>query len=127
MDKASLLEDAINYLKALQERVSALEKEEMKTSSIDAPKDDYSLHIESSINNNRSTRESAAPEISARIADRHVLVKICCKKQMGLMSRIPGEMEKINLSVIDMRCMPFGGAALDVTILAEVVSQLMHA
>ncbi|KAI3465655.1 hypothetical protein Pfo_022318 [Paulownia fortunei] len=116
LDKVSLLEDATNYLKALQERVRVLEEEEIKKSTIDASKDDCK---EGSINN----KESAAPEIMARISNRHVLIKICCKKQMGLMSRIPCEMEKMQLSVVDMRIMPFGGEALDITILAEMHSE----
>ncbi|KAI3464279.1 hypothetical protein Pfo_020942 [Paulownia fortunei] len=123
LDKASLLEDAVNYLKALQERVSVIEKEEIKKSSGDASEEDYSSYKESSTNNSGSRSESAAPEIKARISNRHVLINICCKKQMGLMSRIPSEMEKMHLNVIDMRIMPFGGVALDITVLAEMQSE----
>ncbi|KAK6142479.1 hypothetical protein DH2020_022827 [Rehmannia glutinosa] len=119
LDKVSLLEDAINHLKALQERVKILEekKEIKRSSSIDI--DDYN---ESSTNNNtENTIESVDPEIiKVRISNKHVLIKIYCKKQNGLMSRIPSEMEKMNLSVMDMRIMPFGGAALDITIHAEM-------
>lgn len=111
MDKASLLEDGINYLKTLQERVRDLEEEEERRSSIDA--------VDSSSYN----AESDCPEIQARISDKHVLIKIFCKKKMGLMSRIPCEiMEKMHLNVLDMRIMPFGGTDLDITILAEVLS-----
>ncbi|KAL8482394.1 hypothetical protein ACS0TY_028533 [Phlomoides rotata] len=118
LDKSSLLEDAINYLKALQERVSDLEREEMKKiSSRDV--DNSCLYYN---NNIGSTSKSRVPEISVRIEERHVLVKIYCKKQMDIMSRIPFEIEKMNLNVIDMRMMPFGGEDLDVTILVEVLS-----
>lgn len=114
LDKASLLEDGISYLKTLQERVGVLEKEaeEMRRSS---------MATEDSNSNSSS-------EIQARISDdkRHVLIKIlqyCNKdKEMGLMSRInPSEiMEKMHLDVVDMRIMPFG-AALHITILAQVL------
>ncbi|KAH6775179.1 hypothetical protein C2S52_012740 [Perilla frutescens var. hirtella] len=121
LDKASLLEDAINYLKALQERVTALEKEDKAVSSKNVHVED----ITSFPSPSDSSCELPHAEISVRISDKHVLVKICCKKQMGLMSRIPSELERMNLSVIDMRIMPFGGAALDVTILAEMQSGFM--
>nr|AKN09550.1 basic helix-loop-helix transcription factor [Salvia miltiorrhiza] len=104
LDKASLLEDAINHLKSLEERVNVLEKEAMMS-----PREDIS----------NSGCESVPVEISARVREKHVLIKMCCKKQMGLMSRIPCEMEKLHLNVVDIRIMPFGQAALDVTILAE--------
>lgn len=112
LDKASLLEDGISYLKTLQERVGVLEKEEEMRRSSMATED-----------------SNSSSEIQARISDdkRHVLIKILqyCNKdklEMGLMSRInPSEiMEKMHLNVVDMRIMPFG-AALHITILAQVL------
>ncbi|XP_057793733.1 transcription factor bHLH25-like isoform X2 [Salvia miltiorrhiza] len=111
LDKASLLEDGINYVKAMQERVRVLEEEEERRNA--AVKEDSSSSY--------SGGESEGPEIHARISDKHVLIKMFCKNKMGLMSRIPSEMMDImHLNVVDMRIMPFGGTALDITILAEV-------
>lgn len=123
MDKASLLEDAIHHLKSLQERVNVLENEAMAR-AIGAPQEDS---VSVSYNEDHSNRdcELVSTEISARVRERHVLIKMCCKKQMGLMSRIPCEMERLHLNVADIRIMPFGQAALDVTILAEVISSIL--
>lgn len=129
LDKASLLEDAINYLKALQERVNALEEEDevIKKSSNMMNMDDHNSPSHNYyIGSTTTTSDQSSAEIRARISNRHVLIKICCRKQMGLMSRIPCEMEKMHLSVIDMRVMPFGEAALDITILAEVYYHHHH-
>lgn len=118
LDKASLLEDGIKYLKTLQERVRVLEEEEERRSSISAAaaREDCSSY------NSTSSDESEGPEIQARISEKHVLIKILCKKEMGLMSRIPSEiMEKMHLNVVDMRIMPFG-TALHITILAQVLN-----
>ncbi|GER27596.1 basic helix-loop-helix (bHLH) DNA-bindingsuperfamily protein [Striga asiatica] len=137
LDKASLLEDAINYLKALQERVSSLEQGLMSTKSFtnDISRDDEyhsSDKLASFINNNNidnencrwsTISESAPAEIKARVSDKHVLVKVHCKKQIGLMSRIPCQMEKIHLNVVDMRILPFGDDALDITLLAQMTSE----
>ncbi|KAG8378535.1 hypothetical protein BUALT_Bualt08G0147100 [Buddleja alternifolia] len=117
LDKASLLEDAINHLKTLQERLRVLEEEDVvrnNRSSID--------NYNSTAGSTSTHDQSAAPEIKARISNRNVLISICCDKQKGLISRIPYEMEKMHLTVVDMRAMPFGGgAALYITILAEVL------
>lgn len=119
MDKASLLEDGINYVKALQERVQVLEEEEERRSSMDAAaaaREDYSSSY------NSATTASDGPEIQARISEKHVLIKIFCRNQKGLMSRIPCKIMEMNLNVVDMRIMPFGGTALDITILAQVIT-----
>ncbi|XP_042021746.1 transcription factor bHLH25-like [Salvia splendens] len=122
LDKASLLEDGINYVKAMQERVRVLEEEEKRRargSSVDAAavKEDSSS---SSSSSSAYGLKSDGPEIQARISNKHVLIKIFCKNKMGLVSRIPSEMMEMHLNVVDMRIMPFGGTALDITILAEM-------
>ncbi|KAL1542767.1 transcription factor bHLH25-like [Salvia divinorum] len=117
LDKASLLEDAIHHLKALQDRVNVLENEAMAR-SMGAPREDSVSYTEDPSNSDHC--ELVSTEISARVRERHVLIKMCCKKQMGLMARIPCEMERLHLNVADIRIMPFGQEALDVTILAEM-------
>ncbi|KAK4490005.1 hypothetical protein RD792_000659 [Penstemon davidsonii] len=117
LDKASLLEDAIEHLKALKERVNNLEQEEVKRNPID---DDES---KDDININGSSSKLSALEIKARIMNKSVLLKIFCKNEKGMMSRIPCELEKMQLCVTDIKVMPFGDAALDITILLEMHSE----
>ncbi|KAL0435293.1 UNVERIFIED_CONTAM: Transcription factor [Sesamum radiatum] len=121
LDKASILEDAIDYIKILEEQVRVLEIEQAEKCSEDI---DNSTSKESS-NIDESTNElSAASAIKVRISDRNVLIKILCKKQKGFMSRIHMEMEKMNLCEVDVRVMPFGSDALDITILAQMQREL---
>ncbi|KAL2513379.1 Transcription factor bHLH [Abeliophyllum distichum] len=117
LDKASLLGDATKYVQELQERVRILEEEaeEANRNSI------TSSSKESSING--CTRESVQAEIKARISKKNVLIKICSKKQEGLISRIQYEMEKMHLNVLDIRAMPFGSSTLYITILAQKESE----
>ncbi|KAL6525305.1 hypothetical protein OROMI_030898 [Orobanche minor] len=112
LDKASLLEDAINHLKALQERVRVLEEEMMSKKIL---KNDHEGSVVS----------RSFSEIKARISERHVLIKIhCFKKQKGLMmSSIPCRVEMMHLSVLDMRIMPFGDEALHITLLAQTQNE----
>ncbi|GFQ00637.1 transcription factor bhlh25 [Phtheirospermum japonicum] len=132
LDKASVLEDAIDHLKELQERVRVLEEEMSVTNFINTPTNDYyssssneDKFTENS-NSGRASSESGAAEIKARINsdNQHVLINIQCKKQKGLMSRVPRQLEKMHLSVVDMRIMPFGGQALlHITLLAQMQSE----
>ncbi|KAK4419655.1 Transcription factor [Sesamum alatum] len=118
LDKASILEDAIDYIKTLEERIQVLEIEqaEQRLEDIDNSTSNY---IDGSTN-----ELSAASAIKVRVSDKNVLIKILCKKQKGLMSRIHMEMEKMNLCEVDLRVMPFGSNALDITILAQMQSEL---
>ncbi|KAK4419658.1 Transcription factor [Sesamum alatum] len=121
LDKASILEDAIDYLKILEERIRVLEIEQADKRSEDIRNSTY----KESSNIDESTNEvSAASTIKVRIQNRNVLIKILCKKQKGFMSRIHMEMEKMNLCEVDVRVMPFGRDALDITILAQMLSEL---
>ncbi|KAL0419478.1 UNVERIFIED_CONTAM: Transcription factor [Sesamum radiatum] len=121
LDKASILEDAIDYIKILEERIRSLEIEQVEKCSEDI---DNSICKESSNIDESANELSAASAIKIRISDRNVLIKILCKKQKGFMSRIHMEMEKMNLCEVDVRVMPFGSDALDITILAQMQSEL---
>lgn len=125
LDKASLLEDAIDHLKSLQERVNVLEEEKTKRSSSPST----SCTMDSSIisindedmRSSGMTTSDEGPEIKAMVSNGGtVLIKVCCRNQKGLMSRLPWEMEKMHLNVKDIRIMPFGDITLVITILAQV-------
>ncbi|KAL0389266.1 UNVERIFIED_CONTAM: Transcription factor [Sesamum calycinum] len=121
LDKASILEDAIDYIKILEEQIRVLEIEQVEKCAEDI---DNSICKESSNIDESANELSAASAIKIRISDSNVLIKILCKKQKGFMSRIHMEMEKMNLCEVDVRVMPFGSDALDITILAQMQSEL---
>ncbi|XP_011080799.1 transcription factor bHLH18-like isoform X2 [Sesamum indicum] len=122
LDKASILEDAIDYIKILEEQIRVLEIEQVEKRSEDI--DNSTSKESSNIIDDSMNELSAASAIKVRISDRNVLIKILCKKQKGFMSRIHMEMEKMNLCEVDVRVMPFGRDALDITILAQMQSEL---
>ncbi|KAL3638636.1 hypothetical protein CASFOL_016543 [Castilleja foliolosa] len=118
LDKASVLEDAINHLKELQEKVGILEDELSITNFINT-------YEKNDSNNNYSSNKDMI--IKVRISDDKtniVLIKIDCKKQKGLMSRVTRLLEKMHLSVVDIRIMPFGSQShLHITLLAQMQSE----
>ncbi|CDP17174.1 unnamed protein product [Coffea canephora] len=105
MDKNSVLGDAINYLKHLQERVQTLEEQAANQ------------RRESSMG---CTDEQILPEIEAKVCNKNILLRIHCKNHRGLLVKILSEIEKRNLSVVNTNVAPFGSLALDISIIAEM-------
>ncbi|XP_039058170.1 transcription factor bHLH25-like [Hibiscus syriacus] len=125
MDKASVLGDAIKYLKQLQEKVKTLEEQTrkksmesvvfVKKSQLAADIDDFS-----SDQNSSGPFDEPLPEIEARFCDKSVLIRIHCEKRKGLSEKIMSEIEKCHLTVINSNAMTFGSCALDITIVAQM-------
>ncbi|XWS55243.1 hypothetical protein CRYUN_Cryun10bG0158500 [Craigia yunnanensis] len=125
MDKASVLGDAIKYLKQLQEKVKTLEEQTRKTSMesvvivkkslLFADIDDFF-----SDENFSGPFDEPLPEIEARFCDKSVLIRIHCEKRKGLSEKIMSEIEKCQLTVINSNVMTFGSSSLDMTIVAKM-------
>lgn len=129
MDKASVIEDAIKHLKELQQRVKTLEKEVanktvqsvviVKKSQLTMDDDTYSSSDDNSCS--QSDQRLSLLEIEARVSGNCVLNKIHSEKRNGFIPKMIGEIEKLNLTVMNSCVLPFGSSILDVTILAQVI------
>lgn len=125
MDKATVLGDAIKYLKHLQEHVKSLEEQVakktvesavfVKKSQITADDD-----LSSSDENFETCSNQPLPEIEARVTDKDVLIRIHCEKQKGCLANILSHVEKLNLTILNSSVLPFGTSTLDITIVAQV-------
>ncbi|KAH6833139.1 basic helix-loop-helix DNA-binding superfamily protein [Perilla frutescens var. hirtella] len=131
MDKASVLGDAIKYMKQLQEKVKNLEEKAKKTtveSVVFVKKYEVYGDGENSTTTDQSFSSGATavsettsslPEIEARFCDKDVLISIHCEKRKGVLERIVAEIEKLSLSVVNSSVMTFGDSALNITIIAQ--------
>lgn len=127
MDKASVLGDAIKYLKELQERVKYLEEQTKKRtveSVVFVKKSQLSADDDtSSCDENFDGRsDETLPEIEARISEKDVLIRIHCEKHKGVIVKILSEIEKLHLSVVNSSVLPFGNSTLAVTVMAQVIN-----
>ncbi|KAL3621033.1 hypothetical protein CASFOL_035945 [Castilleja foliolosa] len=130
MDKASVLGDAINHIKQLQEKVKTLENQTKKTkmeSFVYVKK--YEVHASESSENSSSDNEQSIssgptiteslPEIEARFCDKDVLISIHCEKRKGVLEKIIAQIENLHLSVVNSSVMSFGDSALSITVVAQ--------
>lgn len=128
MDKASVLGDAIKYLKQMQEKVKTLEEQTRKKnieSVVFVRKSQLLVDGDNSTSNENLSSDPLdehLPEIEARFCDKNVLIRIHCEKRKGVLEKSVTEIEKLHLTVINSSVMTFGSSALDITIIAQVNS-----
>ncbi|CAJ1961414.1 unnamed protein product [Sphenostylis stenocarpa] len=125
MDKASVLGEAIKYLKQMQEKVIALEEEQNRKRTVESvvtvKKSQLSDDAEdSSTSETGGTLDEALPEIEARFCERNVLIRIHCEKNQGIIEKTISEIEKLHLKVTNSSAMSFGSFILDITIIAQM-------
>ncbi|CAA0843082.1 Transcription factor bHLH25 [Striga hermonthica] len=119
MDKTSVLGDAINYLKHLQERVKTLEEQASRQTM-----ESVVLVRKSQIAEEGSSDDTSAelplPEIEARASNNHLLLRVHCQKHKGVLVNLLTNIEMLNMAVINTNVTPFGNFALHITIVAEM-------
>ncbi|XP_038978560.1 transcription factor bHLH18-like [Phoenix dactylifera] len=125
MDKASVLGDAIKYLKQLQEKVKSLEEQNTKRtveSAVLVKKSQLSSDDVGSCDENFDGHPSgeSLPEIEAKMSEKSVLIKIHCEKSKGILVEALSEIEKLHLTVINASVIPFASSSLDITVVAQV-------
>ncbi|GMH03058.1 hypothetical protein Nepgr_004897 [Nepenthes gracilis] len=125
MDKASVLGDAIKYLKQLQEQVKTLE-EQIKRKDVGAVPYAKKTLLASDENTSKEEKFSGSPfgdqlpEIEARFSGRNVLVRIHCERNNWVLEKVIAKLENLHLKVINSSAITFGSSALDVTILSQM-------
>ncbi|GER42112.1 basic helix-loop-helix (bHLH) DNA-bindingsuperfamily protein [Striga asiatica] len=112
MDKASVLRDAINHIKELQEKVKALEEQSRKK------KMEYSMVFIRNLSSDEQSI-SSGPEIEARFCDREILVSIHCQKRKRVVEKTVAEIEKLHLTVVNSSSISLGDSALNITVVAQ--------
>lgn len=111
MDKASILGDAIEHMKGLEERVKGLEERARKRS------------IEPVVFNVKKEEggDDDFPLIRARFCDKELLVSVHCRRGRGVFEKIVGEVENMHFCVVNSSLMSYGDSCLSITLIAEVM------
>ncbi|CAI0430709.1 unnamed protein product [Linum tenue] len=124
MDKASVLGDAIKYVKHLQEKIKQLE-EQTKKRTVESVVLVKRYHLpaaddDDDHSNSSGCSDSTLPEIEARASERDVMIRIHCEKQPGVLAKVLSEVESLRLSIVNSSVLPFGNSTLDITIVAQM-------
>lgn len=118
MDKASILGDAIKYVKNLQDRLKTMEECAPKIVSIALQKSGVDASDVTVANGN--SESSQQPDIEVRMVNKNVLIRVHCEKSKSILLKILAELEKLQLMVVNANVLSFTEAALDLTITAQV-------
>ncbi|KAL7157015.1 hypothetical protein ABFS83_02G048800 [Erythranthe nasuta] len=139
MDKASVLGDAIKYMKQLQDKVKILEEQQANYNKRNAESslvfvEKYKLdHADNPIKNPSSSDESMSgtagpttkqspviPEIETRMCNKDVLIHIHCERKKDVLEKTVVEVEKLDLSVVNSSFVTFGDSALNISLVAQM-------
>ncbi|CAL9756025.1 unnamed protein product, partial [Musa acuminata subsp. burmannicoides] len=120
-DKATLLGDAVNYIRQLEEKVKTLE-EKASERTVESTILVKKTHI--STGDHTSDAEGspfceAFPKITASLNGNSILVRVQCEKRKGLFVKVLSEIERHHLSVINTNVMPFASSSLNITVTAQ--------
>ncbi|OIW03873.1 hypothetical protein TanjilG_30149 [Lupinus angustifolius] len=130
IDKASILSEAITYVKQLKKRVKDLEEQrcykKIRVESVSFINKANFYSDEGSVSSEKTNFDDshevnvALPEVEARVLEKEVLIRIHCKNQNGTMLKILTHLKSLDLSTISNSVLPFGNSVLDITIIAQM-------
>uniref|UniRef100_A0A453JHV8 BHLH domain-containing protein n=1 Tax=Aegilops tauschii subsp. strangulata TaxID=200361 RepID=A0A453JHV8_AEGTS len=127
MDKATILGDAVKYVRELQDKVKTMEDDDsaaatttttirsavLVSKKIKADDDDDDEDAGES-------SHGGLPEIEVRVSgEKTVLVRIHCKNARGLLVRVLAEVEELRLAITHTSVMPFPADTAIITITAK--------
>ncbi|CAN6235636.1 unnamed protein product [Urochloa humidicola] len=123
-DKATILGDAVRYVKELQEKLRALNDGRSfspvvlaKKPRVATPDDDEDAVLPAYY---APAANDDNAEIDARISGDSVMVRIRCRDAKGVLVRLLAEVEGLHLSIVDTNVMPFVACTLVINIMAKV-------
>ncbi|KAI3768219.1 hypothetical protein L2E82_18717 [Cichorium intybus] len=133
MDKASVLEDASNYIKELQLRVKELKELSgtkrknvqesvisIKRSRLSTSDDEYYSSSDETNSCEGTYPSKLSPEIEVRMSGRSVLVRIECQKNSSSLVKTLTHLQKLGLSITSSSAMPFAKTTLLINIDAQI-------
>ncbi|CAL0332340.1 unnamed protein product [Lupinus luteus] len=130
-DKVSILHEAINHVKQLQERVSELQKLNNKginesiifLNKIEMFGDENGTSSETSSDDCSRPIIELLPDVEARVFGNEVLIEIHCEKENGIDHDILKQLENFHLCVTGSSVLPFGNSTIGITIIAQMCEE----
>lgn len=119
----------MRYVKELEERVKALEDQNMSRtvesvilvnkSHISAGDGDGSSSSSDESSDHGQPSQKPFPEIEAKVCGKTALFSVHCESRKGVVVKILSEIESLNLSITSTNVMPFLGSSINITVTAQ--------
>ncbi|KAK7386175.1 hypothetical protein VNO78_26208 [Psophocarpus tetragonolobus] len=121
MDKLSIVSNAIDYVKYLQNRVKDLEEQNKKTESVMCFKNNISNNVEE-FSGISDCIDSAMtfPNVEARVSAKDILIRVICDKEKDIVPKLMSKIATYHLSIVCSNVMTFGNSTLNISITAKV-------
>ncbi|WVZ21791.1 hypothetical protein V8G54_000335 [Vigna mungo] len=119
IDKASILGEAIKYMRQLQQRIAELEKASNINNSVIKSFIIAKSHLCSASCEANSTIEML-PEVEASGLENEVLIRIYCEKRKDILLNLMTLLKGVHLSVTSSSVLPFGNSLLNIVIVARM-------
>ncbi|KAJ7952691.1 Transcription factor bHLH25 like [Quillaja saponaria] len=125
LDKSSVLEETVKYIKELQEEVKKLEEQNAKSAKDTVVvKKSQVFFPDENCSSDEDTVEHGSelqlPEIEVRVSEKSVLLRIHCQRQSKIMEKTLAEFGSFDLTIISTRTLSYGNGGLEITIVAEM-------
>ena len=121
MDKATILSEAMMYVKKLQEKLNAWEA--VSGVVLVKKKPCYATpegEAGSPLGAPATLRKNPLPEIEVQLSGNDVMVRVLCENGKGVVARVLAEVEDLHLSIVGASVMPSPVCTLSITITAKV-------
>ncbi|WVZ17628.1 hypothetical protein V8G54_010610 [Vigna mungo] len=128
VDKVSVLNKAIEYVKSLEQRVNDLEKENkkrkiesegcLKVRKRNMVGYEFSWSSDACYDDEKASNKCW--KVEARVAGKDVLIRVTCEMQRNVVQKLMAKLEAHNLSVVSSNVLPFGNSALTITSIAQM-------
>ncbi|CAK9868499.1 unnamed protein product [Sphagnum jensenii] len=142
MDKASVLGDAIKYVKTLQEKLRSIEEQmpKKRVRSVSSSKKPLAVAIADKTGMQGTAAavppagadhkveaevideedDGPVPEIEARAVDRNIMIRMHCDKRKGLLVKCLAELERLKLVILHANMLSFSSTSIDLTCSVQV-------
>lgn len=130
MDKATILSDAVRYVKEQQEKLKAFEDRDVRTiDSVVLVKRPCISNVDDGCPSPPSSGATGAgpptttislPEIEARISESNVMVRIHCQDGKGVLVTLLAEVEGLHLTITHTNVVSFPASTLIINLMAKV-------
>ncbi|CAJ1948924.1 unnamed protein product, partial [Sphenostylis stenocarpa] len=131
IDKLSVLNNAVEYVKYLQQRVKELEqvnkKRKMQSEGCFKQSKSNEVAYDSSWTSHHHDDKGIknCSKVEARVAGKDVLIRVTCEVQKNIVRNVMAKVEAHNLYIVSSNVLPFGNSTLAITTIAKVHTVLI--